>query len=137
MVADPLGTHVPPRYEDIGYGDYSIQAYWVALVHLCRYALGWPQPELGLTRWLMSGRPVDSPVLAVIDRWYGDRVLEFASWGFCADSYADKLRQQFTEDLTGISIDRQPLPDGAPQQVAQGRFEGLAEISEVVEKLFG
>lgn len=124
IVADPGGGHLPPTFEEAGREFYSSHAYWIPLVHLCRYALGWPQPELGLTRWLMRGRPVESPVLATIDRWYGDRVVEFAAWGFDPHSAADVLRQQVAHALPGISMSRQPLPRGAPDAVAHGRFEG-------------
>lgn len=56
-------------------------AWWAPLLELTIYGLGWPRPDRGLARWWEMGRPTDDPVLALIDRWWGDAVEEAISWG--------------------------------------------------------
>ena len=56
-------------------------AYWAPLLHLLVFGLGWTRPDLGLAQWLERRRPLDEPILRVVDRWWGQEgVLDFLAW---------------------------------------------------------
>lgn len=81
MVADPEGVHPPPP-EPSPEDDFmeGTVEWWIPLVHLVTYGLGWAQPGLGLQRWVASGRPTDHPILQVVDTWWGEAVADFVAW---------------------------------------------------------
>lgn len=56
------------RFEDPG--------WWLALIHLLTFGLGWSRPDLGLQRWIQAGQPTDDPILSLVSEWWGDTVME-------------------------------------------------------------
>jgi hypothetical protein len=80
-VTDPLGEHaLPPAPRPVGLGDADSRdyacAWWGPLLQLLFFAKGWVRPDLGLARWLGLGQPDDDPVLKIVSRWWGSRVVE-------------------------------------------------------------
>lgn len=96
-VADHHGAHPPPplptrmggrrnaeerdpRTSQAGGTHEDLLAYWVPLLHLLVFGLGWVRPDLGLERWIQQGRPTQDPVLAVVERWWGPHVEDLLAW---------------------------------------------------------
>ena len=95
-VADPDGRHsapaLPMRMGGPGHGRVlnehaELLAWWGPFTHLLWFGLGWPQPHLGLKRWLADGSPETDPMLALVARWWGPQVNEFVKWGSLSSSY--------------------------------------------------
>src|SRR5690606_10668372 len=73
-------------------------ASWGALNYALRSLLGWHDVGAGLAWWYRAGRPVDSPVLALVQRvWGADDLIDYyaawawrpAGWGWmAADAFA-------------------------------------------------
>lgn len=88
-VADPAGRHPPPPEpvlmmdpdadDDVYFAE--LIAYWGPLLHLLVYGLGWGRPDLGLERWQNLGRPIDDPILHVVNLWWGRYVPDILGAG--------------------------------------------------------
>jgi hypothetical protein len=71
-----------PPLRDADFNDahaYRI-AWWSPLLHLLMFGAGWPRPDIGLQRWIRLGRPVDDPLLATVERWWGSELDDFLVW---------------------------------------------------------
>ena len=44
------------------------------------FGLGWARPDLGITRWIDLGRPIEEPVLRAVQRWWGQDAEGFVAW---------------------------------------------------------
>lgn len=110
MAASPAGATMEPPPDPTdefvrggGVSDRRLHgdliAYWAPLMHLCHFGLGWPRPDLGLSRWLEMGAPTDDPVLAVIARWWSpERLRDFLAWAAVSPSFA-----QFAQHLANVA----------------------------------
>lgn len=82
VVADADGSHPVPTWAAHEFSaDPPTLAYWGPLLHLCMFGLGWPQPIQGLARWLEGGRDNSDARLDLINRWWGDHIEDFVTWG--------------------------------------------------------
>ena len=84
MAADPGGTYSPPYVPRGDKSDGQFIAWWASLLQLTTYRLGWAHPLRGLARWDQAGRPLDEPILAVVQRWWGPQLDDVLASG--ADS---------------------------------------------------
>jgi hypothetical protein len=120
---DPHGPWEPPREprvpEERSDDDFvDAIAYWAPLTTLMYGMLGWAQPDLGVQRWVSAGRPVDTPELMVLDRWWGEHALAFTAWaqgGGAIVQYNSVLAQHLGAEFT-------PAPHGEPVR-AQAEWE--------------
>jgi hypothetical protein len=114
-VADPAGRHLAPPEPvlmtdpDAGLDLYHAEliAYWGPLLHLLVFGLGWGRPDLGLERWQKRGRPVDDPVLAVVNRWWGRYVPDILATGplLALMAQAGGLHDRATRPGTDVVVD--------------------------------
>ncbi|MBU2670205.1 hypothetical protein KOI35_42565 [Actinoplanes bogorensis] len=115
-VADVRGKHVAPPLPaamrsprsgpSLG-GSSQGHAYWRPLLHLLVMGLGWRSVRVGLRRWLDAGSPTDSPVLAVVDRWWGPYLPSFIGSSTAA-STDDYLRGFFDEHAAPVRSEAVP-----------------------------
>src|SRR5262245_43431795 len=75
-VADPAGSHAPPKPPPPGHHGY-MTAWWGPLPQLLFFGLGWIRPDLGLVRWIDIGQPTEDPVLRTVKRWWGPQLLDY------------------------------------------------------------
>lgn len=112
---DPQGPWGPPRHPwaSGGGSDHDLAdaiAYWAPLTTLTYGVLGWAQPDLGAQRWVSAGRPVDTPALMVLDRWWGEHALALTAWaqgGGAIEQYNSQLAHHWRAEFT-------PAPHGEP-----------------------
>jgi hypothetical protein len=70
----------PLRASDLNDADAYRIAWWSPLLHLLLFGAGWPRPDIGLQRWIRLGRPVEDPLLATVERWWGSELDDFLMW---------------------------------------------------------
>jgi len=51
--------------------------WWLPLLHLTIFGLGWSRIDRGLYRWREMGKPTNDPILRLIDRWYGRHIEDY------------------------------------------------------------
>lgn len=112
-----------PRRDDDGeWSHFEARiAFYAPLLHLLMFGLGWSRPATGLARWIKQGRPVDEPVLAVVDRWWGPEVDSFVAWLAGAPHARGHLR----EALTGL-----PSPDEGRPSPELAAYDDLRASEE-------
>jgi hypothetical protein len=74
--ADPSGTPAFPSREAAASG----AEWWIPLVHLLCFSLGWPRPDIGLRSWIDQGRPLGHPALGLIEAIWGRDLDVFCVW---------------------------------------------------------
>jgi hypothetical protein len=86
------------------------QAYWAPLLHLLCFGLSWTRPDVGIARWSQLGRPLDDPVLRVINRWWGSHIEDFLAWAAVTPTLVD-LGEEIVERGHYNRFNRDRLPD--------------------------
>jgi hypothetical protein len=97
----------PRRGEDIR----TACAYWLPLLYLLTYSLGWRKPERGLKWWYDTGKPTDDLRLELIsDVWDRDGQLDwFVAWLLSSDLWHKVVRNLLPEweiPIKRIDIDQ-------------------------------
>lgn len=111
------GHPVPLSPQRPHYGVEAAASTLSPLLHLLTYALGWSRPDVGLLRWQQAGRPVDNPVLALVERWWGERsVEELVTFARQSHVFARSTGPQFAAmtGMTGFDPTELSLPPAAP-----------------------
>ncbi|WNB86439.1 hypothetical protein [Cellulomonas sp. ATA003] len=75
-------------------------AHFSPLLHLLVFGLGWSKPDVGISRWIRSGRATNEPVLRAVQQWWADDLAGFVEWLGVSGSARAGIRRVLTGDPT-------------------------------------
>lgn len=78
MGADPGGNHHAPKRP--GHLSGLLPSWWIPLLQLTMFGLGWRWPARGLAHWDRMGRPTEEPILDTIEQWWGPVLGDFIAF---------------------------------------------------------